>query len=94
MMTYLVRRVWTAALHPVLMAATATLPLAALLFVPILIWMAQLYPAAPSDAASLPPFKAFYLAPWFFALRAIVYFAIWSVSWRSGCAMPGMTTSG
>ena len=30
--------------------------------------MSELYPAAV-DMRSLPPFKAFYLAPWFFAFR-------------------------
>jgi hypothetical protein len=41
--------------------------------------MAKVYPAA-ADPASLKPFKAVYLAPWFFALRTIVYFTIWSLS--------------
>ena len=77
MITYLVRRAWTVALHPVLVAANATLPVVALLFIPILLWLANIYPAA-HDAASLPAFKAFYLARWFFAFRALVYFAIWS----------------
>jgi hypothetical protein len=40
--------------------------------------MANVYPAA-ADPAALKPFKAVYLAPWFFALRTIVYFAIWSL---------------
>ena len=60
------------------MAAIATLPLVAMLFVPNLIWMSHVYPAA-SDPAPLKPFKAIYLAPWFFALRTIAYFAIWSL---------------
>lgn len=78
MTTYLVRRAWTPALHPILGSATATLPVIAALFIPVLIWMADLYPAA-ADPASLPPFKAFYLARWFFALRTVAYFAVWSV---------------
>jgi hypothetical protein len=79
MMSYLVRWNWTTALRPTLLAAMAALPLVALLFVPVLIWMAKVYPAA-ADPASLKPFKAVYLAPWFFALRTIVYFTIWSLS--------------
>jgi hypothetical protein len=78
MMSYLIRWNWTAALRPILMAAIAALPLVAILFVPVLIWMASVYPAA-SDPVSLKPFKAIYLAPWFFALRSIVYFTIWSL---------------
>ena len=78
MTSYLVRWSWTSALRPILISALATLPLLAILFAPILIGMANVYPAA-ANPASLPPFKAVYLAPWFFALRAIAYFAIWSL---------------
>ncbi len=78
MLSYLVRWNWTLALRPVLIPALAALPVVALLILPILIWMASLYPAA-ADPASLPPFKALYLAPWFFSLRAIAYFVIWSL---------------
>jgi hypothetical protein len=78
MMSYLVRWTWTTALRPSLLAAMATLPLVAILFVPVLIWMANVYPAA-ADPTSLKPFKAVYLAPWFFTLRTVVYFTIWSL---------------
>lgn len=75
MTSYLVRRAWTEDLHPILIAATATLPVAALLLVPVLIGMKELYPAA-GDASALPPFKAAYLAPWFFAVRSLAYLAV------------------
>ena len=78
MMAYLVRWSWTWALRPILIPALATLPVVALLLLPILIWMVKLYPAA-ADSASLPSFKALYLTPWFFSLRAIAYFVIWSL---------------
>jgi hypothetical protein len=78
MTTYLLRRAWTPALHPILVAATGALPLVALLFVPVLVEMPELYPAA-AHPASLPRFKALYLAPWFFVLRSVCYFAIWSL---------------
>jgi hypothetical protein len=77
MTTYLVRRAWTEALHPILRAATMSLPAVAVWFIPVLVGMRELYPAA-ADPTSLPPFKAIYLAPWFFALRSIVYFLIWT----------------
>ena len=77
MVTYLVRRDWTPVLHAILTSASAAIPVVGLLFVPVLTGMAHLYPAA-ADHEALPPFKAFYLAPWFFALRTIVYFSIWS----------------
>lgn len=75
MTSYLVRRAWTQALHSTLIAATAVLPLAALLFLPILIGMKDLYPAA-SNSQALPPFKAVYLALWFFVVRSVVYFGL------------------
>jgi hypothetical protein len=78
MMAYLVRWSWTTALRPILIATLAALPVVALLFLPVLIWMVKLYPAA-EDPTSLPPFKALYLTPWFFSLRAIAYFVIWSL---------------
>jgi hypothetical protein len=78
MMAYLVRWSWTQALRPVLIPTLVTLPVVALLFLPILLGMAKVYPAA-ADPAALPPFKAFYLAPWFFSVRAIGYFVIWSL---------------
>jgi hypothetical protein len=80
MTSYLVRRAWTERLHPILTAATATLPLVALLFLPVLIGMKEIYPAA-SDFRTLPAFKALYLAPWFFVLRTIIYLvALWLVA--------------
>jgi hypothetical protein len=78
MMSYLVRWRWTPALRPVLLPALVALPAVALLFIPVLVGMSDLYPAA-ADPASLPPFKALYLAPWFFSLRAISYFVVWSL---------------
>jgi hypothetical protein len=53
------------------------LPFLALLFLPVLIGVKDLYPAAASGHA-LPAFKAFYLAPWFFVMRTIVYFVVLS----------------
>ena len=80
MTSYLVRRAWTERLHPILVAATSVLPVVGILFVPVLIGMGELYPAA-SDTRSLPAFKAFYLSPWFFAFRAVVYFLLlWLVA--------------
>jgi hypothetical protein len=76
--SYLVRRAWTEALHSIMTATAATLPLAGLLFIPILIGMRGLYPAT-AEHASLPAFKALYLAPPFFVLRSVVYFVVWSV---------------
>jgi len=75
MMSYLVRRAWTERLHAVLVAGTSVLPVVALLYLPVLIGMTELYPAA-SGHHPLPPFKAAYLAPWFFVARTICYFVM------------------
>lgn len=77
MFTYVVRGQWTDGMHRPLTAAALTLPLAGLMFVPILIVPSAVYPWA-----SHPPgetFKNYWLSPAFFGLRTIVYFAVWSV---------------
>jgi hypothetical protein len=75
--SYLVRAGWTRELHEPLTAAALTAPAAAALFLPVLFGMREIYPWV-SDAGSLPSFKAAYLTPWFFVLRAVLYFAIWT----------------
>jgi len=75
--SYLVRGGWTQDLHGPLARAALTLPVAGLLFIPVLAGMKAVYPWAGGDVA-LPWFKTAYLAPWFFALRAAFYFVIWT----------------
>ncbi|HEY2417248.1 MAG TPA: hypothetical protein VGH84_04970, partial [Steroidobacteraceae bacterium] len=75
--SYLVRGGWTDDLHEPLTAATLATPAVALLFLPVILGMSWIYPWA-SHASALPTFKAAYLSPWFFVLRAVCYFAIWS----------------
>ncbi len=76
-MSYLVKAGWTRDLHGPLSDAALTMPAVGVLFIPVIVGLAWLYPWA-ADAATLPTFKAAYLAPWFFVLRAAGYFAIWS----------------
>ena len=54
MVSYVVRRDWTESLHPILTAATATIPIVGILFVPILIFIAQIYPAASAACKADP----------------------------------------
>lgn len=77
MVSYLVRRAWTDELHPAMMALNATIPVFGLLFLPVLLDLAPLYPAV-THHETLPAFKAVYLAPWFVAVRMVVYFVIWT----------------
>jgi hypothetical protein len=100
MTSYLVRRRWTVALHPVFVAATGLLPVVALTFIPVLLLMKDIYPAI-ADGASLPPFKAHWFTPWFFVLRTVFYFAVWiglsawlRRSWRNDEAMVRAASAG
>jgi hypothetical protein len=75
--SYLVRGGWTDDLHEPLTATTLATPAVALLFLPVILGMSWIYPWA-SHASALPTFKAAYLSPWFFVLRAVCYFSIWT----------------
>jgi hypothetical protein len=80
MMHHLTGGWWGYPIRRLLEAGTRTFGVMALLFVPIVIWMKQIYPWVnpPEDMASDPNyhFKLAYLNPNFFILRAIIYFAI------------------
>lgn len=100
MTSYLVRRVWTEALHTQFVTVTATLPVIAAASLPVLLFMKQLYPAV-ADPSALPPFKAHYLAPWFFVLRGAIYFGLWigfvvllRRAWRNDAAMVRAASAG
>jgi hypothetical protein len=93
MASYLVRRHWTEALHPIFVATSRLLPVVALVFIPVLLFVKEIYPAI-ADSASLPPFRARWFVPWFFVLRSVLYFAVWiglaewlRRSWRNDAAM-------
>lgn len=76
MMTYLVPGRWTNAMHLPLTAAALTIPVAGLLFVPVVIGLPWLYPWVHEP--SVHAFKAVYLSPSFFVLRSVIYFAAWT----------------
>ena len=78
LVTYLVRGDWTDDMHAPLSGAALALPVAGVLFLPVAAGMGLIYPWA-SGTAVLSTFKAAYLTPWFFLLRTVLYFAIWSV---------------
>jgi hypothetical protein len=77
MISYLVRGYWTNDLHAPLSRAALTLPLAGLLFVPVLVGLPWLYPWAAGGVSGA--FQSGYLLPWFFIGRTVAYFMIWSV---------------
>jgi hypothetical protein len=85
MMSYLVSARWYVVLRRLTEAVAGTLPLLALLFIPIMAGLRYIYPwAMPVRDASRElqveiAKKAIYLNVPFFVLRAIAYFAVWIV---------------
>ncbi len=73
--TYLVRGGWTDDLHRPLTLASLTLPIFALLFLPIVLGIGTLYPWA-DPGQSLPAFQRVWFVPWFFSARALFYFVV------------------
>jgi hypothetical protein len=76
---------WGTVLQPVLRPALETLPLLAVLFVPVLAGLPLLYPWADADHVAHVPLlqkKAAYLNMPFFVVRTVIYFAIWiTLAW-------------
>lgn len=71
---------WGMVIRRIFEASSQTLPLLAVLFVPIALGMHQLYPWSHADHVAHDPalqHKALYLNTPFFLIRAIVYFAAW-----------------
>jgi hypothetical protein len=78
MVQYLSGGAWGLVARRILEAGTRTLPLTAVLFIPIVLNMQTLYPWARPEAASDPliQIKAAYLNPQAFVLRSVLYFLI------------------
>jgi len=80
--SHLVRGRWGAVVGPLLVAATRTIPLLALMFLPIALGLDHLYPWTDSAwlmAGPLRAAKAAYLDAPFFVARAVVILVAWSV---------------
>jgi hypothetical protein len=82
MLQHLTGGVWGLMIRRVLEAATRTLPLMVILFMPIIIGLKQIYPwtnsAYMNQTVALQQ-KAHFLSPGFFLTRAAIYFAFWSL---------------
>ncbi len=78
LLSYLVRGAWTNGLHVALTAAALTTPVAGLFFVPVLLGLGWIYPWIETAPGPPGSFKASYLAPDFFSVRTVAYFAIWT----------------
>ena len=68
---------WGLVIRRSLEAATRVLPLMAILFVPILLGAHSIYHHWTDPTEEIVKFKTPYLNLTFFAIRAVVYFAIW-----------------
>lgn len=80
---------WGWSIHAPLRGMVLCIPLACLLFVPLLLGVGVLYPWASRDVGSgqaLVEFRSMYLEAWFFYARTIAYLVIWGagalVLWR------------
>jgi len=77
---HLSRGGWGIMIRRILEAATRTIPYLALAFAPIALGMKTLYPwASPHGLAHASGFRAAYLTPSGFIVRAAICFVIWSV---------------
>jgi hypothetical protein len=71
---------WAAVGRPFYLSAMQSMPLIALLFVPIGVFAESIYPWAGASATEqLPAAKTIYLETTFFCIRAVVYFTVWLV---------------
>jgi hypothetical protein len=80
LLTHLSGAVWSVAVRRQLENLTRPLALIAVLFIPVLLNLARLYPWADRAAVSADPElarKAAWLNPTFFSIRAAIYFACW-----------------
>jgi hypothetical protein len=80
MLHHLVRATWSTPLRRAAENLAANLPLMAVLFIPVVIGMHDLYHWSHAEAVEGDPIlkgKAGYLAPTFWIVRAVVYFAVW-----------------
>src|SRR5258708_10902089 len=81
MLQHLTGGAWGLIIRRVLEAATRTLPLMLILFLPVLLKLNQIYSwTNKAEMDSVPALRektAHYLNPAFFTVRALIYFAIW-----------------
>ena len=81
LINHLMGGAWGVVLRRVLEAGALTMPLIALLFVPILLGLKDVYLWARPEEISRSPallHKSLYLAPWFYILRTAFYLGSWS----------------
>lgn len=81
MIQFTVKGMWGLAIRRLTEAGALTLPVMAVLFIPILFGIGALYPWARPDVVASDPLlqhKSSYLNVPFFIVRTIIYFVLWS----------------
>ena len=79
MLQYLTGGAWGVVIRRILEAGTRTLPLAAILFIPIIANITTMYHWSTTVGDKIVDWRHIYLNTNSFAIRAIVYFALWFV---------------
>ncbi len=81
MLHHLTRGAWGLMIRRPVEAASRTLPLLSLLFLPLLLGLGEIYSWARPEASEDPliQHKAAYLNPFAFALRSLAFLAIWTL---------------
>lgn len=74
---YLTGGKWTQLAERPLKAAIITMPVIAILFFPVIVGMAEIYPWVQGIPEGSFHFKQHYLTPTFFILRSVFYLACW-----------------
>jgi hypothetical protein len=91
MLGHLLKESWVDPLREELEAGARTVPLTALLALPLLFGLSELYPWAQpgfAEESMLPPYRTQYLQPTWVLIRAAVFFIIW-VALALWIARPG-----
>ncbi len=82
MIQHVTKGLWGNSLRPFLELGAQLIVVTAVLFIPILFGLSSLYPWAQPDTVSANPLlqhKSAFLNPTFFAIRALIYFAVWLI---------------
>jgi hypothetical protein len=79
MVQYLTGSAWSVTMRRIMENLMITLPVGAILFIPIACGLKDIYPWMDRVANPFPGTKGAYLTENFFILRTYIYFALWSI---------------
>lgn len=79
MVQYLSGSAWSVTMRRIMENIMVTLPVGALLFIPVAFGLKDIYPWTDRAAYPIPGTKGAYLTENFFVLRTYIYFTLWSI---------------